>query len=177
MAPESSPCINSSQLFLNLFPAVLAVSHMFMHDSLTGFRQMLALITVNRSLRRSSWMRLEDQMAWVCLNTRFYWSSLCGRWLSRAGRIGSWVFSPVWIPAVLMRWSCLQPTQSVMNPCCHVCVVRIYVFWSTAQKASNVWIAHVGPYILRHDDFSLNCTGHWSWFSQGYVTHTNFPEL
>lgn len=93
------------------------MSHMFMHDSLTSFRQMLPLITINRSLRCSSWMRFIDQIRWVCLNTRFYCTAHVGDdWAKQEGWRREPGFTSVWIPAVLMRWSCLQPAHPVRAP-------------------------------------------------------------
>lgn len=89
--PLSSSCINSSQLSPNLFPTVLALSHMFIHDSLTSLRQMPPLITINRSLQRSNLVRFSDQMGWVLFKYKVLLESLWGRWLSRAGGMGSWI--------------------------------------------------------------------------------------
>lgn len=99
------------------------------------------LITLNRSLPCSSWMRFKDQTERVLFKYKVLLESSWGRWLSWAGRMRSWVCSSVWIPAVLTRWSCLQPAQSVRVPAA-MCVLLGFKYSGRQQKASgrHMWL-------------------------------------
>lgn len=106
----------------NPFPTVLAVSHMFMHDTLTSFSQMLPVITINRSLQ----VEWGFKIRWSGFLFKYEVSleSLWGRWLGRVGSPRSWVL--VLFGYQRFNEMILPPASSVsQSPCCHVCVVRI----------------------------------------------------
>lgn len=174
-APVSSSCFNSSQLSLNPFPTVLAVSHMFMHDSLTSFRQMLPLITTNRSLQWSSWMRFMDQMERVLFKYKVLLEVLWGDDWDQEGCGAEFYFC---LDTSGFNEMILPPASS-FSECQWVgmCLLLGFNFLVDNRKCLDSTCSFLWRK-LAHSVEALNlvlkvCRSDWSWFFQDCLPHTH----